>query len=484
MLVGERALWRFTTEPDPGIGGRTMFWPRGRILGGTANVNGMFWVHGDPAEFDHWATLGNQGWSYADLLPLFKRIESYAGGDAAVRGRDGPLHITEYSPRDRLTECFLRACAEAGYPENPDTNGGRYAGGGVMQFSTHRGLRWAVREGYLRPAMKRSNLRVLTGTHATRVMFEGTRASGLEYVHDGRLASARAAREVILCAGTIQSPQLLELSGIGDAERLAALGVAVRHHAPAVGENLRDHLQARLMVEVKGLTTLNDILPNPIAKARMGLRWLVLRNGLMSVPGATAHTYVASNPGSARTDIKLQLHHLTSPDERNPTKVVLDERPGFSIGVVQQQPAARGSVHARSTDALAPPEIRANYLSAAEDIAAFVRGLRIARRVSRMPAFAPHYVRELRPGPQAESDAALVDYIRATIFSSAHQVGTCRMGADAQSVVDPQLRVRGVAGLRVADASILPTIPASYTNAASIVVGETAAELILASIFL
>ena len=480
IVVGERALWRFHTEDEPGLGGRPLFWPRGRVLGGTASVNGMFWVRGDPAEYDHWRDLGNPGWGYGEVAPYFRRMEAYGRGDPAVRGRDGPLTITEYGPRDALTNAFLRACGEAGFPETPDYNDGTYAGGGVMQLSTRRGLRWGVREGYLTPAMRRAALRVVTGAQVTQVLFDGARAAGVEYLQGGRTQTARAARETVLCAGSVQSPQLLELSGIGQTQLLARHGIAVRRHLPGVGENLRDHLHARLMVEVRGLATLNDILRSPWAKAKMALRYAFFRDGMMSAPGATAHAYVRTAPALGQPDIKLQLHHLTSPDERNPKKLVLDERPGFSIGMVQQQPASRGSIHIRTADPRLAPEIRANYLSAPQDILAFVRALRLARRVSRQPAFAPYYVRELRPGPHVEADGALEQYIRATIFSSYHPVGTCRMGQDADAVVDARLQVHGVPGLRIADASVFPTIPASNTNAAAILVGEKCAEFMLA----
>ena len=480
VMVGERALWRFSTEIEPGLGHRPLFWPRGRVTGGTATVNGMFWVRGDPAEYDHWRDLGNDGWGYDDVAPVFRRMEAYAGGDPAIRGRDGPLAITEYSPRDPLTDAFLRACAEAGFPENPDSNGGRYFGAGLMQLSTRRGFRFGVRDGYLYPAMKRANLKLATGAVATRVVFDGARAAGVEYRQGGVLHTARAARETILCAGSVQSPQLLELSGIGRADLLARHGIEVRRDLPGVGENLRDHLQARLMIEVRGLKTLNTILPSPWARMRMGLRWLIMRDGLMSVPGATAHAYVTTQPGLTRPDVKLQLHHLTSPDERNPKKIVLDDNDGFSIGVVQQQPDSRGSIHIRSADPFAAPEIRANYLSQDEDIRAVIRGLKLARRVAGQSAFAPYFVRELRPGPAVESDADLEAYVRSTIFGSYHPVGTCRMGRDAHAVVDARLQVAGVPGLRVADASVFPTIPASNTNAAAILAGEKAAEFILA----
>jgi choline dehydrogenase len=483
VVVGERALWRYETEPEPGLGGRRLFWPRGRVTGGTATVNGMFWVRGDPAEYDHWRDLGNPGWGWEDVAPVFRRMESYAGGDTALRGRDGPLFITEYGPRDPLTDAFLRACAEAGIPENPDTNGGRYYGAGRMQLSTHRGFRFGVREAYLYPALRRGGLTLLTGARATRVRFEGARAVGVEYRRGEGTLLARAAREVIVCAGSIASPQLLERSGVGAAGRLGALGIGVVRDLPGVGENLRDHLQARLMVEVRGLTTLNDILPRRLARWRMGLRWLLRRDGLMSAPGATAHAYAStvargSLADATRPDVKLQLHHLSSPDERNPRRLVLDPHPGFSIGVVQQQPASRGSIHIRSADPSAAPEIRANFLTHPDDIACFVRGMRLARAVSRQSAFAPYYVRELRPGAGVSADADWEDYIRSTIFGSYHQVGTCRMGDDALAVVDARLRVHGVPGLRVADASVFPTIPASNTNAAAILTGEKAAAML------
>lgn len=480
ILTGDRSIWRFTTGAEAGLGGRALYWPRGRMLGGSSRLNGMFWVHGDPIEYDRWRDAGNEGWGYADVLPLFRRMEAYAAGDPTVRGREGPLHVSDYRPGDPLTDAFLAACAQAGIPRVRDYNGGEYHGAGPIQFSTRRGLRWDACEGYLRPAMRRENLTVEVGAHVTRVVFEGGRAAGIEVQQGEATWIARAAGETVLAAGSIQSPQILELSGIGDAARLKALGIPVHHHLPGVGENLRDHLHARVMFEARDVATLNDILRDPLAKARIALRWALRRDGRMSVPGATAHAYVRSTPNRTQPDIKLQLHHLSSADERNPRRIVLDDFPGFSIGVVHQQPGSIGSVHAVSRDPLAPPAIRANYLSDPHDLAAFIRGVRIARQVAAAPSLAALVVREVRPGAPVESDEALEAYLRATLFSSYHPVGSCKMGTDALAVVDPALRVHGVPGLRVADASIFPTMPASNTNAAACLAGEKAADLLLA----
>lgn len=481
ILVGEKHLWRLQTQQDPGLNQRSLYFPRGKILGGTSMVNGMFWVRGNPKEFDRWRDLGNPGWGYQDVLPYFTRMEAYTrarGGD--TRGRDGPLHIAEYSPRDPLTDAFLRSCAQAGIPESKDYNDGSYAGAGLMQLSTRRGRRWSVREGYLRPAMRRSNLEVRTQAHARKVIIEEGRARGVEYVMEGELRRAQARCEVILCAGAVQSPQLLELSGVGDTARLSKIQIKPVMHLPAVGENLRDHLHARLMVRAKNVTTLNNILRNPVSKMFMGLRYLTRGDGLLSAPGATAHAFVSGTSDAVQPAIKLQLHHLSSPNERDPKRLILDDFPGFSIGIVHQQPASLGSIHANSPDSFVPPTIQTNHLSAREDVEAYVWGFRVARKLIEQPAFAGIVVGEIRPGPAVKTEREIESYLRESVFSSYHPTGTCRMGPDAtNSVVDARLRVHGIRGLRVADASIMPTIPSSNTNAASIMVGEKAAAMIL-----
>ncbi|VTU34466.1 GMC family oxidoreductase [Variovorax sp. PBL-E5] len=482
ILVGDEHLWRLQAEPDPGVLNRRFFFPRGKRLGGTSAVNGMFWVRGDPCEYDHWRNMGNAGWGYEDLLPLFKRMETYSGApsEGSTRGTSGPLHISEYGPRDALTDAFLKACAQAGIPENEDYNDGKYAGACLMQLSTKAGLRWAVREAYLKPAMARPNLEIALNAHARRVLVGNGRAEGVEYLQDGELHRALAFREVVVCAGAAHSPQLLEVSGIGDEKRIASLGVPLVRNLPAVGENLRDHLHARLMLRAKNVKTLNMIMRSDFEKARMGGLYALTRNGLMSTPGATAHAFVSDRADAIQPSIKLQLHHLSSPNERDPKRVVLDEFPGFSIGIVQLQPRSLGSVHASSPDIALPPIITTRHLSERDDLDTYIQGFRIARKVAQQPAFANYVEEEIRPGNKVESDEDIEDYLRASIFSSYHPTGTCRMGSDeAISVVDARLRVHGIGGLRVADASIMPTIPSSNTNAPAIVIGEKAAQMVL-----
>ncbi len=488
ILTGDRAIWRFQTEPDEKVGGRGIFWPRGRALGGSSAVNGMIWVRGDPLELDHWASLGNPGWSYADMLPCMKRMESYALGDPEYRGKDGPMHITRYADRDLLSEGYRLANAEAGVPLTEDYNGPRFEGVGYLQYNTRGGKRRHTGDNYLRPAMQRPNLTVHTQSLAQRVLLEGKRAVGVEYRKGDTLVTARAQRDVILAAGAIQSPQLLELSGIGHGDVLQRAGIPVLHHLPGVGENLRDHLHVRLAFETQLRTTLNAILRSPYLKAKMGARWLFLQRGLMSTSGATVMAIARSRPDLPRPDIKMQLHHVSMAsshyaDDRSARnfaqKLGLDDYPGFSIGTYVLRPESRGSIHVRTPNAADPPAIHANYLSAQEDVDTMLAALRMIRKVASQPSLAKHIVRETRPGPAATSDDQLLDHIRQTGQTSYHPIGSCRMGADPLAVVDAQLKVHGIEGLRVCDASIMPTMAASNTNGPSILIGEKASDLVL-----
>ena len=491
ILTGERAIWRFQTEPDEKVSGRSIFWPRGRALGGSSAVNGMIWVRGDPLELDNWAALGNPGWSNADILPLLKRMESYAQGDPQYRGKDGPMFITRYVDRDALSQGFIQGAEQVGVPVVEDYNAGRFEGVSYLQYNTKSGWRRHTGDNYLRPAMSRPNLKVETGALTQRVVIENKRATGVVYKQRGQLVTVNARREVVLCAGAIQSPQLLELSGIGNSEVLKRAGVNVVHHLPGVGENLRDHLHVRLGFETRLPITLNTILRNPLRKAWMGARWLFLGRGLMSTSSATTMAIARSDPSLPRPDIKMQLHQLSmatshyggdGKSNNIADRMGLDPWPGFSIGCYVLRPESQGSVHIHSAEAGDPPRIHANYLSAEHDCRTIVAAMRMIRKIASQSALAQHVVREVRPGPEANTDDALLDHARNTGMTSYHPIGTCRMGSDAHAVVDAKLKVHGVEGLRVADASIMPTMVASNTNAPTIMIGEKAAELVLGDV--
>jgi choline dehydrogenase len=490
ILSGERALWRFQTEADEKVGGRRIFWPRGRVLGGSSSVNGMIWVRGDPLEYDVWRDLGNPGWGFADVLPYLKRAESYAGGDPAVRGRDGPIRVTEYADRDALTSAWHAAAQESGIPATDDYNGARFDGVGILQYSVHRGWRCSTAEAYLRPIMHRPNLRVETGALTQRVLLEGKRAVGVVYRQGPNEFTVRARREVLLAAGAIQSPQLLEVSGIGNGDALKAAGIEVRHHLPGVGENLRDHLHVRIGYETTEHTTLNTVLRSLLRTAAMGARWLFLRRGLMTTASATVHALARSEASLARPDVKIQLHQLsmaTSHYEQASGRqsfadaIGMDRFPGFSVGCFVLRPESRGSVHAKSPGMTDPPAIRANYLSAEPDVRSQIGALRLIRKLAAAPALARYVVREVRPGPEARDDDALLEHMRSSGQTSYHPIGTCRMGTDADAVVDHTLRVHGIEALRVIDAAVMPTMVSSNTNAPSIMIGEKASDMVLAA---
>jgi len=400
------------------------------------------------------------------------------------------MFITRYVDRDPLSEGYHAAACQAGIPAAEDYNGPRFEGVGYLQYNTRRGRRRHTADNYLRPAMRRANLRVETGALAQRIVFEGRRAVGLTYRKGNELVTVRARREILLAAGAIQSPQILELSGIGNGEVLQRAGVPVVHHLPGVGENLRDHLHVRVAFETDLRITLNAILRSPLLQAKMGARWLLLGRGLMSTSSATIMAIARSRPDLPRPDIKMQLHQLSmasshyggNRDARSiADKMGLDTYPGFSIGCYPLRPESRGSIHIRTPEAADPPQIRANYLAAQEDAATLIAALRMIRKLAAQPGLARHIVRETRPGPDAVSDDDLLEHIRQTGQTSYHPIGTCRMGNDPDAVVDAELRVHGIEGLRVCDASIMPTMVASNTNAPSIMIGEKASDMVLSS---
>lgn len=485
IVPNKEYVWQFHTESQSGLNGQAVYWPRGRLPGGSSSVNGMIFSRGDPIEFDHWQALGNKGWSYDELLPYFKRLEDCAFGDATVRGHNGPIGIQSLgADPDPLSDAFVQSCVDAGIPVTSDYNAGKGKYGGVsyLQLSTRRGERSSTAVGYL-DSNPPATLKFLTGAVVTRVLFEGRRATGVKYERDGVAQVAHAAHEVVLSAGPIKSPQLLELSGIGDGRRLQSLGIDTVLHLPGVGENLSDHLQSRITFECRNASTLNEIMASGWRKALMGAGYLLNRRGLMATPSCTVHALAASIAGETRPDVKIQIHHLSSKDRLEVIKpgvgTGLDPFPGFSIGFFQLRPSSRGFVHARSADPHDDPTIQPNYLGTQEDRDAMLRAIRLARKVIGQSAMGNFFVRETRPGIDVKDDEGLLSYIRESGQTSFHPVGTCMMGDGDQAVVDARLRVRGVAGLRVVDSSIMPTIPSSNTNAPSIMVGEKAADMIL-----
>ena len=478
VLTGERAVRRYWTEAEPNLGSRRIFWPRGRVLGGTSTINGMLWVRGDPAEYDRWADMGCTGWDFGSLLPHFKRMEACTLGSDALRGRAGRTSVVEYSPRDPLSSAFFRACTEAGIVGNDDYNGDRYEGVGYLQLNTRRGLRHGVREAYLRSLGGNRNLAILCDTTVESIAVENRRATSVRVRRDGTTRTIGCRREVILAAGAIDTPKLLELSGIGDPGRLQGLGIQPVHALPGVGEGLRDHLHTRLTFRSRRAVTLNDIMRSPARKVLFGLRYLVSRKGFMATSTATVHALARSAPEPARPDVKLQLHPLSAPEIRSPDRVELDAFSGFGIGTFPLRPVSTGSVHIASRDPREQPRIRPNYLNHPDDLACAIAAVRLARRVAAQPALSDLVAEEVRPGAEAKSDEAIAAFIRETGTTSYHPVGTCRMGVDAMAVVDPELRVIGLEGLRVADASVFPTMPSSNTHAPSILVGEVAASLV------
>ncbi|EHP42169.1 glucose-methanol-choline oxidoreductase [Cupriavidus basilensis OR16] len=480
LLLNPDYVWPFKTIGQSCLEGQEIYWPRGRLPGGSSSVNGMIYVRGEPAEFDHWQALGNAGWGYADLLPYFKRLEATTLGSGDYRGREGPIAVSSLDGmQHELSEGFLRACEEAGIPRTQDYNGAQYEGASYLQLSTRRGQRCSTAIGYLH-GRRNANLDLQVDATATRVLFDGKKAIGIEYLQGGVKKQALARREVILSAGPIKSPQLLELSGVGDRTLLTQHGVQVLHHLPGVGENLSDHLQCRLTYECAKPITLNDALRSPLRQLWMGLHYVATRKGMMSTPSASAHALARTAPTQSRTQVKVQLHHLSGKDRYARTKGYgLDEFPGFSIGFFQLRPESRGRLHIASADPLAAPRIDPAYFSAAADQAAMLDGLRLARRIAGQPGLSPYIVRETRPGIDIRADDELLAYIRKAGQTSWHPIGTCKMGHDEMAVVDPALKVHGLASLRVVDSSIMPTMPSSNTNAASIMIGEKAADLIL-----
>jgi choline dehydrogenase len=481
MLTDPQFVWPFSTEPEPELKGQRVFWPRGRLLGGSSSVNGMLFVRGAAHRYDEWRDGNEPGWGFDELLPHFKAIEDRTGGDAAWRGRGGPVTVSDAPQRDALSAAFYDACVEAGARANDDYNGAHFDGVGWLQYNIRRGRRWSAARAYLDPAKGRPNLTVLTRAQASRLEIRDDTAVGVHFLHNGEERFAAASGEVLLSAGPIISPALLERSGIGDPEVLSNAGIGTVHALPGVGTNLQDHLQNRVTFESTIPVTINDILNNPVRGALEGLRYVLFKKGLLASSSATVHAIVRSESDLPHPDIKLQIM-LTSGKDRyaRSKKVGLDKFSGFNIGAFQLYPHSRGSVHIASPDPGEAPTIHANYLSDPRDVTAVLKAFKMARSLAKTPVLAALIRREVRPGPEVVSDDAVLDYIRETSQTSWHPIGTCRMGRGPGDVVDHQLRVHGIGRLRVIDSSIMPNMPTSNTNAPSIMIGLKGAELVLA----
>jgi len=476
-FFNSRVNWMFETEPEPELANRRIPQPRGKVLGGSSSINGLLYVRGQKEDYDHWRELGNPGWGYDDILPYFKRAEDQQRGPNPWHGAGGPLSVSDLPEQHPLAEAFIVAGSHVGIPRNDDFNGERQEGVGYFQATARNGFRCSAAKAYLRPALKRPNLRVIVNALAMRVTFDGLRANGVVYRGGGQEHRAYADREVVLAAGAIQSPQLLQLSGIGPVELLKKHGIPIIKDLPGVGANLQDHLQARLIYECRARITLNDDLRSWSRKIGMVLRFALFREGPLGWCAGLAGGFARTRPDLARPDVQFHLYPFST-DRKDPT---LHDFSGFTVTVLKLQPDSRGTLHIRSAGPAEPPAICPNYLADPHDIQTMIDGVKLARRIAEDPALASLIKVERDPGPGCSTDTAIAEFIRRKGISVYHPVGTCKMGAGSDAVVDAELRVRGVSSLRVIDASIMPTLVSGNTNAAAIMIGEKGADLVLRS---
>ena len=469
--------WQFRTEPEPGMNGREIYWPSGRTLGGSSAINGLIYVRGHRDDYDHWASLGNAGWGYADVLPYFRKLEHNVRGASEWHGVDGPLWVSDIRAKHELVEAWIAAGAELDIPRNGDFNGARQEGAGYYQLTTRRGFRCSTAVAYLRPARSRANLSVETNARALRVAVEGGQARGVVFRQGNRDRTVSARREVIVAAGAMQSPQLLQLSGIGPPDVLRSLGIPVAHALEGVGENLQDHLQVRTIFRCTKPITTNDTLKSWWRTMAMGMRYVLTRTGPMAIGINQGGMFARTDPSLSRPDVQFHLATLSSDMAGSPVHTFS----GFTMSVCQLRPESRGTVRAKSPDPQAAPALQPHYLSTPRDCATIVAGIRLARRLAATRALAPYVAGEYLPGTDATTDDEILAFARnkgATIF---HPAGTCKMGpaSDPLAVVDASLRVHGVPGLRVVDCSVMPTIVSGNTNAPVIMIAEKASDMIL-----
>ena len=475
-IYDQRFTWQFPLEPQLSTAGRAMVWPRGRVLGGSSAINGLLYIRGQHADFADWEKAGAAGWNFRSVLPYFKRSENYVGGASEYHGAGGELQVSDLRNDHPCCEAWLAAGKEAGFPHRDDFNGPSTGGLGAYQLTIGRRWRCDASTAFLGPARRRVNLHVRTGSHVTRILVEHGRAVGVEWQEAGRLHRARADGEVLLSAGAIQSPHLLQLSGIGPADLLMRHGIGVQVDAPEVGENLQDHYQARVIVKLKDRISLNDHVRNPLELARMGLQWAFSGTGPLTVgAGQVGGMVCTEHAHEGRPDVLFNVMPLSVDKPGDP----LHRFSGFSASASQCRPLSRGRIQLRSADPNQAPSIVANYLTEPLDARVLVAGLRILRDIYRQPSFRNLVQDEYMPGPAAGTEAAIEQFARSNGGTVFHPTSTCRMGNDARAVVDPQLRVQGVERLRVIDASVMPIMVSTNTNAAAIMIGERGADFVL-----
>ncbi|WP_374608953.1 GMC family oxidoreductase [Diaphorobacter nitroreducens] len=470
-----QANWALQTVPQPGLNGRRGYQPRGKVLGGSSSVNAMIYARGVPEDYDHWAQQGNPGWGWADVLPYFKRSEHNERGADAFHGTGGPLNVRDLTSPNRFGPVFVQAGVQAGYPANPDFNGAQQEGVGMYQVTHKNGERFSAAKAYLTPHLSRPNLQVITGAHATRILTEGRRAVGVEYRQGGELRQLRATREVLLCAGALLSPQLLLLSGIGAPDQLSQHGIGVVHDLPGVGMHLHDHVDVVQVVNAPHLKDLFGLSLAGLVRAVKGIvEWRNFRTGMLTTNFAEAGGFIKSQPQETLPD--LQLHFVIGKLVDHGRKTVFGH--GYSCHVCLLRPQSRGSVTLASADPMQPPRVDPNFLADPDDLARMVRGFKLMRQLLQQPALAGYRGQELPASAAAQTDEQIGQFIRNYADTIYHPVGSCRMGPGPLDVVDAQLRVHGMQGLRVVDASVMPRIVGGNTNAPVIMMAEKAVDMI------
>jgi len=465
--------WCYETEPDSGAAGRKVYWPRGKVLGGSSSINGMVYIRGQAEDFDHWRQLGNTGWSFDDVLPYFRRAEHQVRGGDKFHGSGGPLAVSDVEHHP-IAEAFIASAVALGFERNDDFNGAQQDGVGYHQTTTRNGKRCSTAVGYLNPARGRTNLQIVTNAYSEKIVVEGKRAVAVQYRQNGEVKTARARREIIVCSGAINSPQLLLLSGIGPAAHLAQFGIEVVQDLPGVGQNLQDHYSAPIKLKAKLPITVNDVMLSNVKKLKVGMQYYMFKKGPLAMISSPAALFAKTRAELATPDVKISI----SPFSADRPQDGLHKFSGFTTIAYQLRPESRGEIKLKSANPADPPAMIPNYLTDPVDQQTIVDGLKLSRRILSHPTMASFIAEEFQPGPAVMTDIQLLDYARQRGGTVYHPTSTCKMGVDAMAVVDPELRVRGIEGLRVADASVMPTVISGNTNAATIMIGEKLADLL------